>query len=86
MSSNISNVARILISVAIFTQLFSMHHNKTTRINIFAFLLYGIGATLSSYGYYIEDNHTFQFRFIIKSLNSLMLLLIALYAYSHRRN
>lgn len=82
---NISNVARITITSAIFLQLFSMYSKKTTRVNVFAFFLYGIGCIMSTYGYYVEDHHTFQFRFIIKSLNSIMLLLIALYAYVYQR-
>lgn len=85
MLSNISNIARIVITGAIFLQLFSMYFKKTTRINPFAFFLYGIGAIMSSYGYYVEDHHTFQFRFITKTLNSAMLLLIALYAYVYQR-
>lgn len=85
MFSNISNIARVTITSAIFLQLFSMYSKKNKSVNVFAFFLYGIGCIMSSYGYYLEDNHTIQFRFIIKSLNSVMLLLIALYAYVHKR-
>lgn len=85
MLSNISNIARVTITSAIFLQLFSMYSKKNKSVNVFAFFLYGIGCMMSSYGYYLEDNHTIQFRFIIKSLNSVMLLLIALYAYVHKR-
>ncbi len=85
MLNNISNLARITITSAIFLQLFSMYSKKNKSVNVFAFFLYGIGCIMSAYGYYVEDHHTFQFRFIIKSLNSVMLLLIALYAYVSRR-
>lgn len=85
MLSNISNIARVTITSAIFLQLFSMYSKKNKSVNVFAFFLYGIGCMMSTYGYYLEDNHTIQFRFIIKSLNSVMLLLIALYAYVHKR-
>jgi len=84
MLDNLSNIARTTITSAIFIQLFSMYSKKTTRVNSFAFFLYGIGALMSSYGYYVEDHHTFQFRFIMKSINSLMLLLIASYAYQRK--
>ena len=85
MFNNISNIARVTITSAIFLQLFSMYSKKNKSVNVFAFFLYGIGCMMSTYGYYLEDNHTIQFRFIIKSLNSVMLLLIALYAYLHKR-
>lgn len=85
MFNNISNIARVTITSAIFLQLFSMYSKKNKSVNVFAFFLYGIGCMMSTYGYYLEDNHTIQFRFIIKSLNSVMLLLIALYAYVHKR-
>ena len=85
MLCNISNIGRLTITFAIFLQLFSMHSNKNTKVNYIAFFLYGIGAMASSYGYYLEDNHTFQFRFFIKSFNTLMLLLIASYAYVRQK-
>lgn len=85
MLDNISHVARVTICCAIFLQLISMRTNKSARVNTFAFFLFSMGALMSSYGYYIEDDNKLEFRTSIKLLNSIMLLLIALMACNYRK-
>jgi len=85
MFDNISHIARITICCAIFLQLISMRFNKSARVNTFAFFLFSMGALMSSYGYYIEDDNKLEFRTSIKLMNSIMLLLIALMACNYRR-
>lgn len=85
MLDNISNVARVTICSAIFFQLFSMRNNKSGRVSTFAFFLFSMGCLMSSYGYYIEDDEKINFRTILKLMNSIMLLLIALMACNYRK-
>ena len=76
--------SRMLISCSILLQLYSMISKTNIRVNSYAFLLYGIGALLCSYTYYVEDTRTFQYRTILKTINGIMLLIIGLYAYSYQ--
>jgi hypothetical protein len=70
-------ISRIMITVAIFSQLIHVIYvNK--QIYVPTFIIYAIGSYIMAYCYYTEDNFKFTYRTLFKIFNSTVLLLIGL--------
>jgi hypothetical protein len=78
--NNLALMSRILIMLAIFSQIASMVYYKNKIINPYSFLLYAVGAVIMSYVYYKQDDSKFSQRTVIKLVNSVGLLAIGILA------
>ena len=73
-------ISRILISISIFGQIFSMLYYNNSNINPLAYTIYLISIIIMIYVYYNEDDENLTTRNIIKILNALGILFIIILA------
>lgn len=81
MTPTLPTIARTLILIAIYFQIYSMIRNKNREVNPYAFLLYAIGAAMMIYVYYKEDGDKITQRTTYKILITLGLFAITVFAY-----
>jgi hypothetical protein len=74
---DLSMISRVLITIAILSQLFHLRKNK--QIVPSAFLLYSFASYMMAYEYYKMDREMSS-RFLFKMFNSTALLLIGIMA------
>ena len=80
----LSLISRILITISIFGQIFSMLYYNNSNINPIAYILYLIGLIIMIYVYYNEDNEKLTTRNSIKILNALGILTIIILAITYK--
>ena len=76
MNTSIETLSRILISIALLMQLFTLR--SSNRINSNAFFVWALGSYMRTYDYYMKDNKKITQRVSIKLFNSSLVLLIAI--------
>lgn len=79
-TEKLSLISRILISISIFGQIFSMIYYNNSHINPFAFIFYLIAMIMMIYVYYEEDDKEITTRNAIKIMNTLGILIIIILA------
>ena len=80
----LSLISRILITISIFGQIFSMLYYNNSNINPIAYILYLIGLIIMIYVYYNEDHGNLTTRNTIKILNAIGILIIIILANNHK--
>jgi len=78
MYSSLETISRILVTVAILLQLYTLRTSK--RVCSTSFFIWSIASYMMAYDYYTKDNKQFSQRVSFKLFNSTMLLLIAIFS------
>lgn len=73
-------ISKILLSISIFGQIFSMIYFNNALINPLAYFLYLISMIIMIYVYYIEDDEEITTRNSIKILNTFGIIIIIVLA------
>lgn len=79
-TEKLSLISRILLSISIFVQIFSMIYFNNALINPLAYFIYLIAMIIMIYVYYNEDDEEITTRNAIKILNTLGIFIIIILA------
>lgn len=79
-TERLSLISRILLSISIFGQIFSMIYFNNALINPIAYFIYLIAMIIMIYVYYNEDDEEITTRNAIKILNTLGIVIIIVLA------
>lgn len=75
-TERLSLISRVLLSISIFGQIFSMIYFNNALINPIAYFIYLIAMIIMIYVYYNEDDEEITTRNVIKILNTLGIVII----------
>jgi hypothetical protein len=75
-TERLSLISRVLLSISIFGQIFSMIYFNNALINPIAYFIYLIAMIIMIYVYYNEDDEEITTRNAIKILNTLGIVII----------